>query len=72
MPLFPPEFTGIKNRRFVVDEVLGGVAAFVDFPFLDLGRPEGTSSLNFFRVEGDGKIRWIHESTVCSVKNCGR
>jgi hypothetical protein len=70
MPEFPKPFW-IEKRSYVVDEVAGAVAVFDGFPFIDTARPEGTSSVNFVRVEG-GKIRWIHESTVCSVRNCGR
>ncbi|KAF2002417.1 hypothetical protein P154DRAFT_594099 [Amniculicola lignicola CBS 123094] len=73
MPEFPkqdPPFW-IKNRRYVIDEALGGVAIFHDFPFIDKTRPNGTQAVNFFRVEG-GLIRYIHETTVCATKNCGR
>jgi hypothetical protein len=70
MPEFPKPFK-ITNRRYVVDEELGGVAVFNDFPFIDKTRPNGTSSTNFLRVEG-GSIRYIHEITVCATKNCGR
>jgi hypothetical protein len=70
MPEFPKPFK-ITNRRYVVDEELGGVAVFNDFPFIDKTKPNGTSSTNFLRVEG-GMIRYIHEITVCATKNCGR
>lgn len=73
MPEFPkqdPPFW-IRNRRYVIDEVMGGVGIFNDFPFIDKTRPNGTSSVNFVRVEG-GKIRYIHEVTVCATRNCGR
>ncbi|KAF2280953.1 uncharacterized protein EI97DRAFT_463370 [Westerdykella ornata] len=70
MPLFPEPFT-ISNRRYVVDEVLGAVGIFNDFPFIEKTRPEGTPSTNLFRVEG-GRIRYIHEVTVCATRNCGR
>jgi hypothetical protein len=71
MPEFPKPFKGITNRRYVIDEVLGAVAIFNDFPFIDKTKPDGTPSMNFVRVEG-GKIRYIHENTICSTKNCGR
>lgn len=70
MPQFPQPFK-ITNRRYIIDEELGGVDIFNDFPFIDKNKPNGTSSTNFIRVEG-GQIRYIHEVTVCSTKNCGR
>ncbi|KAF2730547.1 hypothetical protein EJ04DRAFT_444883 [Polyplosphaeria fusca] len=70
MPLFPEPFT-IGNRRYVIDEEVGGLSIFNDFPFIDKTKPNGTASGNFFRVEG-GKIRYIHETTICVAKNCGR
>ncbi|PVH95518.1 hypothetical protein DM02DRAFT_689964 [Periconia macrospinosa] len=71
MPQFPKEFTGIGDRRYVIDEELGAVDIFHNFPFIDVKRPNGTSSTNFFRIEG-GMIRYIHETTVCLTNNCGR
>ncbi|KAL7626072.1 hypothetical protein AAE478_002842 [Parahypoxylon ruwenzoriense] len=70
MPEFPEPFT-VTNRRYVVDEELGGLDIFNDFPFIDVDKPDGTSSTNFIRVEG-GKIRYIHEVTVCQNPGCGR
>ncbi|KAF2635946.1 hypothetical protein P280DRAFT_534547 [Massarina eburnea CBS 473.64] len=70
MPEFPKPFSA-GNRRYVIDEELGAVDIFNDFPFIDKTKPNGTSSMNFIRVE-TGKIRYIHETTVCSTKNCGR
>lgn len=70
MPEFPESFT-ITNRRYVIDEEVGGVDIFNDFPFIDKTQPNGVPSTNFLRVEG-GKIRYIHENTVCVAKNCGR
>ena len=70
MPQFPQPFK-IENRRYVIDEELGAVDIFNDFPFIDTTRPDGTPSTNFLRVEG-GKIRYIHETTVCATRNCGR
>jgi hypothetical protein len=71
MPEFPKPFAGASNRRYVIDEAMGGVGIFNNFPFIDTTRPEGTPSTNFFRVEG-GKIRYIHETTICATRNCGR
>lgn len=55
----------------MIDEEVGGLDIFNDFPFIDAAKPDGTSSTNFFRVEG-GKIRYIHETTICTNRNCGR
>ncbi|KAH7395317.1 hypothetical protein DE146DRAFT_104203 [Phaeosphaeria sp. MPI-PUGE-AT-0046c] len=71
MPEFPKPFVGALNRRYVIDEVLGGMGILNNFPFIDTTRPDGTPSTNMFRVEG-GKIRYIHETTVCATKGCGR
>ncbi|KAH7386457.1 hypothetical protein BKA64DRAFT_759096 [Cadophora sp. MPI-SDFR-AT-0126] len=70
MPQFPLPFA-ITNRRYVVDEVMGAVDVFNDFPFIDKTRPDGTPSSNLVRVEG-GKIRYVHELTVCATRGCGR
>ncbi|KAF2246820.1 hypothetical protein BU26DRAFT_567161 [Trematosphaeria pertusa] len=70
MPEFPKPFK-ITNRRYVIDEEVGGVDIFNDFPFIDKTKPDGTSSTNLIRVEG-GKIRYIHEITICATKGCGR
>lgn len=73
MGAFPrPLATG--NRRFVIDETIGAVSIFHDFPFIDAGLPAdhpGTPASQMFRVEG-GKNRYIHESTVCTTPACGR
>lgn len=71
MPEFPKPFAGAGNRRYVIDEEMGGLGIFNDFPFIDKTRPDGTPSSNFFRVEG-GQIRFIHETTICATRNCGR
>jgi hypothetical protein len=71
MPEFPKPFAGAGNRRYVIDEEMGAVGIFNNFPFIDMTRPDGTPSTNMVRVEG-GKIRYIHETTVCATKNCGR
>jgi hypothetical protein len=71
MPEFPKPFAGAGNRRYVIDEELGAVGIFNNFPFIDTTRPAGTPSTNFLRVEG-GMIRYIHETTVCATRNCGR
>ncbi|KAG4427732.1 hypothetical protein IFR05_016782, partial [Cadophora sp. M221] len=53
MPQFPGTFR-ITNRRYVVDEEVGAVDVFNDFPFIDKVKPEGTPSSNLLRVEGGG------------------
>lgn len=70
MPQFPQPFK-ITNRRYVIDEEVGGLDIFNDFPFIEKTKPNGTPSTNFIRVEG-GMIRYVHEATVCATKNCGR
>ena len=70
MPQFPEPLV-IGNRRYIIDEELGGLDIFNDFPFIDAGKPDGTPSSNFIRVEG-GMLRYIHENTVCTTLNCSR
>ena len=73
MGAFPqPIKTG--SRRYVIDETIGAVSIFHDFPWLDAGLEPGhpgTPASQMFRVEG-GKNRYIHEVTVCTTPNCGR
>lgn len=73
MGAFPqPLDTG--NRRYVIDETVGAVTIFHDFPWLDAGLPAdhpGTPASQQFRVEG-GMNRYIHEVTACTTPNCGR
>jgi hypothetical protein len=72
MPKFPQPLK-VTNRRYVIDETVGAVVIFHNFPFLDAGLPRdpGTPSGQMFRVEG-GKNRYIHELTVCTTPGCGR
>ena len=72
MGAFPEKLT-VGHRRYVIDETLGAVAIFHDFPWLDAGLPKdpGTPASQMFRVEG-GKNRYIHEATVCTTPQCGR
>jgi len=69
---FPPPFHVI-NKRYTIDEELGAIDVFHNFPFLDkaLAREPGTQTNNFMRIEG-GKIRYIHENTVCTKKSCAK
>jgi hypothetical protein len=74
MPEFPKPFAGAGHRRYVIDEELaplGAVGILKDFPFIDTTSPASTPGTNFVRVE-EGMIRYIHETTVCATRNCGR
>jgi hypothetical protein len=51
MPLFPGAFHA-GNRRYVVDEALGSVDIFIDFPFIDEAKPNETPSTKLICVEG--------------------
>jgi len=69
-----PQKLNVTNRRYVIDETLGAVVIFHNFPWIDAGLPAdgpGTPSGQMFRVEG-GKNRYIHEVTVCTTPGCGR
>ncbi len=68
-----PQKLKVTNRRYVIDETVGAVVVFHNFPWLDAGIPTdpGTPSGQMFRVEG-GKTRYDHEVTVCTTPGCGR
>jgi hypothetical protein len=68
-----PQKLKVGHRRYVIDETVGAVSVFHDFPWLDAGLPpdQGTPASQMFRVEG-GKNRYIHEVTVCTTPSCGR
>ena len=68
-----PQKLKVGHRRYVIDETIGAVSIFHNFPWLDAGLPvdPGTPASQMFRVEG-GKTRYIHEVTVCTTPNCGR
>jgi hypothetical protein len=68
-----PQKLKVTNRRYVIDENVGAVAVFHNFPWLDASQPvdPGTQASQTFRVEG-GKNRYIHEVTVCREAGCGR
>ncbi|KAI1263489.1 hypothetical protein F5Y18DRAFT_438168 [Xylariaceae sp. FL1019] len=71
MPAFPQPLE-VGNRRYVIDEEMGAVSVFNGFPWLEASLDGGsTPSSNEIRVEG-GKIRYIHEVTMCQTTNCGR
>jgi hypothetical protein len=68
-----PQKLNVTNRRYVIDETVGAVAIFHNFPWLDSGIPvdPGTPASQTFRVEG-GMNRYIHEVTACTTPGCGR
>jgi len=68
-----PQKLNVTNRRYVIDETIGAVSIFHNFPWIDAGLPTdpGTPASQMFRVEG-GKNRYIHEVTVCTTPGCGR
>jgi len=68
-----PQKLNVSNRRYVIDETIGAVDIFHNFPWIDAGLPKdpGTPASQSFRVEG-GKNRYIHEVTVCTTPGCGR
>ena len=68
-----PEKLNVTNRHYVIDETMGAVSIFHNFPWLDAGIPKdpGTPASQSFRVEG-GMNRYIHEVTVCTSPSCSR
>jgi hypothetical protein len=68
-----PQTLKVGHRRYVIDETIGAVSVFHDFPWIDAGLPvdPGTPASQTFRVEGS-KNRYIHEATVCTTPKCGR
>jgi len=68
-----PQKLKVGHRRYVIDETIGAVSIFHNFPWLDAGLPvdPGTPASQMFRIEG-GKTRYIHEVTVCTTPGCGR
>lgn len=68
-----PQPISVTHRRYVIDETIGAVSVFHDFPWLDAGLPadRATPASQTFRVEG-GMNRYIHEVTVCTTPGCGR
>jgi hypothetical protein len=68
-----PQRLNVSNRRYVIDETVGAVNIFHNFPWLDAGIPTdpGTPASHVVRVES-GKNRYLHEVTVCMTPGCGR
>jgi hypothetical protein len=63
----PPLEGSIKivNRRFLVDLDMGTVVGLMNF-----GSETGLPDSHMFRLE-NGKIRYVHTITACTVPNCG-
>jgi hypothetical protein len=63
----PPLEGSIKivNRRFLVDLDMGTVVGFMNF-----GSETGLPDSHMIRLE-NGKIRYVHTITACTVPNCG-
>lgn len=59
-----PQGMNIVHRRFVVDEALGAVVGLVRMG------PNLLPDAHLFRLE-NGKIRYVHTLTVCTVPQCG-
>ena len=53
----------LTNRRFIADPEIGAVVGFLRWP-------SGVPDSHLFRVE-NGKLRFVHSLTVCTVPNCG-
>jgi hypothetical protein len=68
-----PQPIHVTHRRYVIDETVGAVSVFHDFPWLDAGLPadRATPASQTFRVEG-GMNRYIHEVTACTTPGCSR
>jgi hypothetical protein len=67
-----PQLLKVTHRRYVIDETVGAVVIFHNFPWLDRSLPSadpGTPAGQMFRVEG-GKNRYIHELTTCAAPGC--
>ena len=58
-----PSGMKLTNRRFISDPEIGAVVGFIRWP-------SGVPDSHLFRVE-NGKLRFVHSLTVCTVPNCG-
>jgi hypothetical protein len=58
-----PSGMKLTNRRFIADPEIGAVVGFIRWP-------SGVPDSHLFRVE-NGKLRFVHSLTVCTVPNCG-
>ena len=58
-----PSGMKLTNRRFIADPETGSVVGFIRWP-------SGVPDSHLFRVE-NGRLRYVHSLTVCTVPNCG-
>jgi hypothetical protein len=58
-----PSGMKLTERRFIADPEIGAVVGFIRWP-------TGVPDSHLFRVE-NGKLRFVHSLTVCTVPNCG-
>ena len=58
-----PSGMKLTDRRFIADPEIGAVVGFIKWP-------TGVPDSHTFRVE-NGKLRFVHSLTVCTVPNCG-
>ncbi|KAK3329192.1 hypothetical protein B0H66DRAFT_609887 [Apodospora peruviana] len=66
-----PSTIVVKNRRYVVDEEMGVVSIFMEFPGLDRTVPDRAApDSHIFRVQG-GRVRYIHTVSHCFAYRCG-
>jgi len=56
-------FTEVIVTDFISDSEIGAVVGFIRWP-------SGVPDSHVFRVE-NGKLRFVHSLTVCTVPNCG-
>jgi len=58
-----PSGMKLTERRFIADPEIGAVVGFIRWP-------TGVPDSHLFRVE-NGKLRFVHSLTACTVPNCG-
>jgi hypothetical protein len=58
-----PSGMKLTNRRFIADPEIGAVVGFIRWPTT-------VPDSHLFRIE-NGKLRFVHSLTVCTVPNCG-
>jgi hypothetical protein len=58
-----PSGMKLTERRFIADPDIGAVVGFIRWP-------TSVPDSHLFRVE-NGRIRFVHSLTVCTVPNCG-
>ncbi|KAH9888291.1 hypothetical protein F4778DRAFT_755823 [Xylariomycetidae sp. FL2044] len=66
-----PSTIVVQNRRYVIDEEMGVVDMYLDFPELDRSvSDQAMPDSHMFRVE-KGQIRYIHTVSSCVNDGCG-